>query len=81
MIGLMVGNIRLWPAKTLERRGVTQDLRKGGPIEMLTTCTIAKLIKMKVLWRQFSNLMFNLHQMCLLSPRVTNIQISFIVNH
>ena len=63
----MVGNIRLRPAKTLERREVTQDLRKGGPIEMLTTCTIAKLIKIKVLWHQFSNLMFNLHYMCLLS--------------
>ena len=23
---------------------LTRDLRKGGPIEMLTTCTIAKLI-------------------------------------
>ena len=63
----MVGNIRHWPAKTFEWRGVTRDLRKGGPIEMLTTCTIAKLIKIKVLWHQFSNLMFNLHYMCLLS--------------
>ena len=54
MIGLMIGNIRHWPAKTFEWRGVTQDLRKGGPIEMLTTCTIAKLIKIKVLWHQFS---------------------------
>ena len=53
--------------KTFEWRGVTRDLRKGGPIEMLTTCTIAKLIKIKVLWHQFSNLMFNLHYMCLLS--------------
>ena len=59
-------HIRHWPAKTFEWRGVTQDLRKGGPIEMLTTCTIAKLIKIKVLWHQFSNLMFNLHYMCLL---------------
>ena len=50
---------------------------------MLTTCTIAKLIKIKVLWHQFSNLMFNLHYMCLLSQiiRAKNIQISFIVNH
>ena len=67
----MVGNIRHWPAKTFEWRGVTLDLRKAGPIEMLTTCTIAKLIKIKVLWYQFSNLMFNpvfnLHYMCLLS--------------
>ena len=59
MIGLMVRNILLWPAKTFEWRGVTRDLRKGEPIEMLTTCTIAKLIKIKVLWHQFSNLMFN----------------------
>ena len=34
---------------------------------MRTTCTIAKLIKNKVLWHQFSNLIFNLQQMCLLS--------------
>ena len=38
----MVGNVGLWPAKTFERRRVTQDLRNGGPLEMLT---IAKLIK------------------------------------
>ena len=38
----MVGNIGLWLAKTFERRRVTQDLRNGGPLEMLT---IAKLIK------------------------------------
>ena len=29
--------------------------------------TIEKLIKIKVLLHQFSNLMFNLHYMCLLS--------------
>ena len=29
--------------------------------------TIAKLITPKELWHQFSNLMFNLHYMCLLS--------------
>ena len=63
----MIGNVGLWPAKTFERRRVIRDLRKGGPLEMLTTCTIAKLIKIKVLLRQFSNLMFNLHYMCLLS--------------
>ena len=44
--------------------GVTQDLRKGEPLEMLI---IVKLIKIKVLLHQFSNLMFNLHYMCLLS--------------
>ena len=57
MIGLMVGNVRLWPAKTIEWRRVTQDLRKGGSLEMLT---IGKLIKIKVLWHQFSSVMFNL---------------------
>ena len=64
LIGLMVDNVALWPAKTFEWRKVTQDLRKGGSLEMLT---IAKLIKTKVPWHQFSNLMFNLHSMCLLS--------------
>ena len=63
LIGLMVGNIRHWPAKTFEWRGVTRDLRKRGPIEMLTTCAIAKLMKIRVLWHQFSNLTFNLHYM------------------
>ena len=63
----MVGNVGLWPAKTFEWRRVTQDFRKGGLFEMLTACTIAKLIKIKVLCHQFSNLMFNLHYMCLLS--------------
>ena len=33
-----------------------QDLRYGGPLEMLT---IAKLIKINVLLHQFSNLTFN----------------------
>ena len=47
MIGLMVDNVGLWPAKTFEWKRVTQDLRKGGPLEMLA---IAKLIKIKVLW-------------------------------
>ena len=60
-------NVGLWPAKTFEWRRVTQDLRKGGLLEMLTTCTIAKLINIKVLCHQFSNLMFNLHYMSLLS--------------
>ena len=64
LIGLMVDNVGLWPAKTIEWNRVTQDLRKGGPLEMLA---IAKLIKIKVLLHQFSNLMFYLHYMCLLS--------------
>ena len=64
LIGLMVDNVGHWPAKTFEWKRVTQDLRKGGPLEMLAT---AKLIKIKVLLHQFSNLMFYLHYMCLLS--------------
>ena len=61
----MVDNIGLWPAKTSEWKRVTQDLRKGGPLKIFT---IAKLITIKVLiLPQFSNLMFNLHYMCLLS--------------
>ena len=64
LIGLMVDNVGLWSAKTFEWKRVTQDLRKGGPLEMLAT---AKLIKIKVLLHQFSNLMFYLHYMCLLS--------------
>ena len=43
--------IELWPAKMFEWRKVTQDLRNGGPLEMLT---IAKLIKIKVPLHQFS---------------------------
>ena len=39
LIGLMVDNVGLWPAKTFEWRRVTQDLRKGGSLEMLN-CTI-----------------------------------------
>ena len=46
MIGLLVGNVGLWPAKTLEFRRVTQDLSHGGPLEVLT---IAKLIKILIL--------------------------------
>ena len=42
----------------LEARRITQDLINGGPLEMLT---IAKLIKIKVLLNQFSNLIFPLH--------------------
>ena len=42
LIGLMVDNVGLWPAKTFEWRRVTQDLRKGGSLEMLT---VTKLIK------------------------------------
>ena len=57
------GNVELSPAKTFEWKRVTEDLRKGGPLEMLT---IAKLLKIKVLLHQFSNLMFNLHYMSLL---------------
>ena len=57
MIGLIVGNVGLWPAKTVMWTRVTQDLRNGGPLEMLS---IAKPIKTKVLLHQFPLLMFNL---------------------
>ena len=57
----MFGNVGLWPGKTFEWRKVTQDLRNGGPLELLT---IANLIKSKILVHQFSNLKFNLHYMC-----------------
>ena len=50
MLGIMVGNVGLWPAKTFEWRRVKQDLRNRGPLEMLT---IAKLIIIKVLLHQF----------------------------
>ena len=40
----MVGNVGLWPAKTFVWTRVTQDLRNGGPLEMLS---IAKPIKIK----------------------------------
>ena len=60
LIGLMVGNVALWPAKTFVWRRVTQDLRNGGLLEILS---IARLIKINVLLHQFLNLMFNLHYM------------------
>ena len=53
----MVGNVGLWPAKTFVWTRVTEDLRNGGPLEMLS---IAKPMKIKVLLHQFSLLMFNL---------------------
>ena len=55
LIGLIVGYVWVWPAKTFMWRRVTQDLRNGGPVEMLP---IVKLMKMKVLLHQFSNLIF-----------------------
>ena len=55
----MVRNVGLWPAKTFAwKTRVTQYLRNGGPLEMLS---ISKLIKIKLLLHQFSNLLFNLH--------------------
>ena len=51
----MVGNFGLWPAIALEWRRVTQDLRNGGPLEMLTIAklknklgTIASVFEFKV---------------------------------
>ena len=60
-IGLLVGNVGLWPVKKFVRRRVTQDLRNGGLLEILS---IAKLIKINVLFHKFSNLVFHLHYMC-----------------
>ena len=79
----MVGNVGLCPAKTFKRRRVTEDLRNGGPLEMPT---IAKLIKIKVLLYQFSNLIFILHHMRLLSlisqQKYTNkFHTLIIINH
>ena len=56
----MVGNVGPWSAKTFVWRRETQNLGNGG-------FSIAKLITIKELLHQFSNLMFNLHQMCLFS--------------
>ena len=64
LIGLMVGNAGLWRANTFKWRRVTEDLRNGGPLEMPT---MAKLIKITVLLHQFSNVIFTLHYICLLS--------------
>ena len=44
MIGL-IANVGPWPAKTFVWTRVTQDLRNGGPVEMLSK---AKPIKIKV---------------------------------
>ena len=60
LIGLLVGNVGLWPVKKFLRRRVTQDLRNGGLLEILS---ITKLIKINVLLHQCLNLMFNLHYM------------------
>ena len=60
LIGLLVGNVGLWPVKKFLRRKVTQDLRNGGLLEILS---ITKLIKINVLLRQCLNLMFNFHYM------------------
>ena len=60
LIGLLVGNVGLWPVKKFLRRKVTQDLRNGGLLEILS---ITKLIKINVLLHQCLNLMFNFHYM------------------
>ena len=60
LVGLLVGNVDLWPVKKFVRRRVTQDLRNGRLLEILS---IARLIKINVLLHQFLNLMFNLHYM------------------
>ena len=43
----------------------SEEMRNREPLEMLTTEKLIK--KIKVPLHQFSNLMFNLHYMCLLS--------------
>ena len=64
LIGLFLGNVGLWQERMILKkflwRRVTQDLRNGGLLEILT---IAKLIKIHVLLHQFLNLMFHLHYM------------------
>ena len=64
LIGLFFGNVGLWQERMILKkflwRRVTQDLRNGGLLEILS---IAKLIKINVLLHQFLNLMFNLHYM------------------
>ena len=60
LVGLLVGNVDLWPVKKFVWRRVTQDLRNG---RLLETLSIARLIKINVLLHQFLNLMFNLHYM------------------
>ena len=79
----MVGNVGLCPAKTFKRRRVTEDLRHGGPLEMPT---VAKRMKINVLLHQFSNLIFILHRMRLLSlisqQKYTNeFHTLIIINH
>ena len=54
----MVGNVGLSSTKTLVWTRVIQDLRNGGPLEMLS---IAKPIKIKELLHQFLLLMLNVH--------------------
>ena len=58
----MVGNVGLSSTKTLVWTRVIQDLRNGGPLEMLS---IAKPIKIKELLHQFLLLMLNLHYVLL----------------
>ena len=79
----MVGNVGLCPAKAFKRRRVTEDLRKRGPLEMPT---VAKRMKINVLLHQFSNLIFILHYMRLLSlisqQKYTNkFHTLIIINH
>ena len=47
------------------RKQYSEEMRNGGPLEMLTITKLIKIIKEPL--HQFSNLMFNLHYMCLLS--------------
>ena len=59
LIGLLVGNVGLWPVKKFVEESNT-GFEKGGLLEILS---IAKLIKINVLLHQCLNLMFNFHYM------------------
>ena len=62
-------------SKTLVWTRITQDLRNGGPLEMLS---IAKPIEIKVLLHQFSLLMFNLHYIFLFTVFLPDRSISVL---
>ena len=62
-------------SKTFAWTRITQDLRNGGPLEMLS---IAKPIEIKVLLHQFSLLMFNLHYIFLFTVFLPDRSISVL---
>ena len=62
-------------SKTFVWTRLTQDLRNGGPLEILS---IAKPIKIKVLLHRFSHLMFNLHYIFLFTVFLPDRSISVL---